>query len=207
MKKPKRLRALSGVASLALLASYLLPLGDVAPVLTASAEEDGPVYGKPYTIENILTDFGLFSETDIIANNSGHIVGGIAVGGKYESDNAFGDAASGPSYIVQIERFSNYNPGNYISDPELKQEFIDKAKLYYRTNNSGVNANGMQQIDNDYINFGDAFKAIQDWSTDQKNTPGAWKVQASDLNDGFLDPAERVLLPEIQRGPAIRIQT
>ena len=40
MKKPKRLRVLSGVASVAMLASYLLPLGDLAPVLTAKADDD-----------------------------------------------------------------------------------------------------------------------------------------------------------------------
>ena len=40
MKKPKRLRVLSGVASVAMLASYLLPLGDLTPVLTAKADDD-----------------------------------------------------------------------------------------------------------------------------------------------------------------------
>ena len=47
MKKPKRLRVLSGVASVAMLASYLLPLGDLAPVLTAKALQEARNESEP----------------------------------------------------------------------------------------------------------------------------------------------------------------
>ena len=153
MKKPKRLRVLSGVASVAMLASYLLPLGDLAPVLTAKADDEVTAYyGKPYTIENILTDFEIFSQTDIIGKN--HIVGAIAAGGKFESVTAFGDAAAHASYAKTLGEFGNYNVGAYISDEELKEKFKEEARIYYNNDETGFNEyhsnyNYMTKIDND----------------------------------------------------------
>ena len=191
MKKPKRLRVLSGVASVAMLASYLLPLGDLTPVLTAKADDEVTAfYGKPYTIENILTDFGIFSQTDIIGLN--HIVGSIAAGGKFESVTSFGDAAPHASYAKTLGEFGNYNVGAYISDEELKEKFKEEARIYYNNDETGFdqyhgNYNYMTKIDNDYINFDEAFREIQKWSDAQKTAPNTWRVKATDIKDGFLD--------------------
>lgn len=53
MRKSKRLRALSGVASAALLASYLLPYADLPTALTAKADDELPTpkYGKAYRLK------------------------------------------------------------------------------------------------------------------------------------------------------------
>ena len=108
MKKTKRLRALSGVASAALLASYLLPLGEIPPALTArAADDDRPVYAKEITPEQLLTDFNLFIEENVTATNQGHIVGSVIIGDTLDTPNAFGDGAVTSSYIHHIKNLIN----------------------------------------------------------------------------------------------------
>lgn len=176
MRKSKRLRALSGVASAALLASYLLPYADLPTTLTAKADGVTAVYGKEYTIENILTDFGLFSRTDITGQN--HIVGSFAAGGEFKTNTSFGDGALHASYAHTIYEFSNYNLASYITDPELNAQAKASGKLYYNEDKTGFAENDwhrdhLQEITNDYIDFDAAFEKIQEWSDAQKNTPNA----------------------------------
>ena len=118
MKKPKRLRALSGVASVALLASYLLPLTEIPAVLTASADElPEPKYAKEYTIENILSDFQYFIKEDFTVNN--HTVGALAVGGDAELPGAgFGQGAVTHSYFKNIVRPAQYDYADFYKNTE-----------------------------------------------------------------------------------------
>ncbi|MBQ8180447.1 MAG: choice-of-anchor A family protein, partial [Ruminococcus sp.] len=83
-----------------------------------------PKYGKPYTIENILSDYCMFIKGDVnnTTNEEGviredappnHIVGAIAVGGRLRSGN-FGGESVENSYVEKLIIEGNYNNKEYL---------------------------------------------------------------------------------------------
>ncbi|MBP0967345.1 MAG: hypothetical protein J5722_06910, partial [Oscillospiraceae bacterium] len=206
MKKTKRLRALSGVASAALLASYLLPLGEIPPALTArAADDDRPVYAKEITPEQLLTDFNLFIEENVTATNQGHIVGSVIIGDTLDTPNAFGDGAITSSYIHHIKNLINIaKPGDWIEDPELKEQCERNNYVYYHINdNEYLNLPYMQQIADDceYVPIKNAFAELRKWSSEQKESDSAYKATADNINtEGVLtldvDANRNIIIPK-----------
>ncbi|MBP0988978.1 MAG: choice-of-anchor A family protein, partial [Oscillospiraceae bacterium] len=206
MKKPKRLRAISGVASAALLASYLLPLGEIPPALTArAADDDRPVYAKEITPEQLLTDFNLFIEENVTATNQGHIVGSVIIGDTLDTPNAFGDGAITSSYIHHIKNLINIaKPGDWIEDPELKEQCERNNYVYYHINdNEYPNLPYMQQIADDceYVPIKNAFAELRKWSSEQKESDSAYKATADNINtEGVLtldvDANRNIVIPK-----------
>ena len=186
MRKTKRLRAFTGVASVALLASYLVPFADIPKTVTAKADDlPAPKYGKEYTIENILSDYQYFVQDDFTVGC--HTVGALAVGGNAELPNeGFGQGAVTHSYFKHIAKSAQYDYATFYKNTEIYDSIKDDGTIYYNTIEEGMTQNDSLQIQGDYIDFAEAFRKVNEWSEEKKNSSSAWTVATNDLNGGKL---------------------
>ena len=90
LKKAKR-KLLAGVMALCMVIGICIPDTKAA---TSTVKYDGG-----YGIDDILSQFQFFVSNDVEMDGAGHTVGSIAVGGKLNLSNSFGDAGTVPSYI------------------------------------------------------------------------------------------------------------
>lgn len=148
-------------------------------LLTSQAAD---VYGKPYTISNILSDYQYFVRGDW--TGTGHTVGAIAVGGTANTTSTIGNGGNAPSYINHIEN---------LSFAPCFQDFLSVADggcnwMYYNSceNNAlDVQPGGNAICINDstsFLNFDTAFTRLINESVNLKDN--ATCIIPNDLSIG-----------------------
>ncbi|WP_037272362.1 SpaA isopeptide-forming pilin-related protein, partial [Ruminococcus flavefaciens] len=186
MKKSLGKRFISGVTSGILAVTYALP----ASLLPAAAEDgtSNPKYGKDYAVEDILSEYAYFIKDD--ANIGNHTVGSIAVGGTGVIDH-FGEGAVSPSFIGNIEKTGNYqSEAPFLYGEDIRERYKGQP-VYYHEHSEGLSyldfeGSKFQKIDNDFIDFNEAFAKISEWSESKKNASDAYRLTADDVEDREL---------------------
>ena len=174
----------------------------VPGVMGAAAGSTSTVYQKSYSIENLLSDYQYFTQSNLTAMS--HTVGAIACGGNAEIEN-FGDGATAVSYFNHIVSIGNYNAGNYFENlPEYKGYIGLPA--YYKTAGDGVSAgSNIKQYtgSGEYIDFSKAFENIA--SESEGLMEDAYTVTdgdiAGDIYNGFtltlpFEKSKNIIIPK-----------
>ena len=174
----------------------------VPGVMGAAAGSTSTVYQKSYSIENLLSDYQYFTQSNLTATS--HTVGAIACGGNAEIEN-FGDGATAVSYFNHIVSIGNYNAGNYFENlPEYKGYIGLPA--YYKTAGDGVSAgSNIKQYtgSGEYIDFSKAFENIA--SESEGLMEYAYTVTdgdiAGDIYNGFtltlpFEKSKNIIIPK-----------
>ena len=176
----------------------------VPGVMGAAAGSTSTVYQKSYSIENLLSDYQYFTQSDLTAIS--HTVGAIACGGNAKIEN-FGDGATAVSYFHHIVSIGNYNAGNYFKDSSLSEyEGYIGLPAYYKTAGDSVSAGSninKYTGDEEYIDFDAAFKNIA--SESEGLTKDAYTVTdgdiAGDEYNGFtltlpFETSKNIIIPK-----------
>lgn len=140
-----------------------------------------PVYEKPYTIGNVLSDYQYFVQGDLNATNSGHAVGAVAVGGTLDTPNTVGDGQVAASYVKSVQNLGNFTQGQWITGTNTQY----KVTAFYYDTVSATMPSWLKErftYNPGYINFQTAFETLQKEST-------SWSEQGTAsylLKDGKL---------------------
>ncbi|WP_175460957.1 SpaA isopeptide-forming pilin-related protein, partial [Ruminococcus flavefaciens] len=186
MKKSLGKRFLSGVTSGILAVTYALPSN--IPSASAGDETLNPKYGKEYAVEDILSEYAYFVKDD--ANIGNHTVGSIAVGGTGVIDH-FGEGAVSPSFIGNIEKTGNYqSEAPFLYGEDIRERYKGQP-VYYHQHSGELSYldsedSKFKKIDNDFIDFGEAFAKISEWSEAKKTASDAYKLTESDIEEREL---------------------
>lgn len=145
----------------------------LALTTTFAVSADNAKYPHDYTIENVLSDYGIFVSGDF--KTSSHIAGAVAVGGTLEV-GSFGDASVIPSYAHNL-KFGSYNEGNWLD------ESIRSNTVYYGSSSNDVSRSNFIKNDN-YIDFTTAMDKISKQSQ-------LIAKNAASVKDGSYDVSTR----------------
>ena len=186
MKKSLGKRFLSGVTSGILAVTYALP----SNILSAAADDEtpDPKYGKEYAVEDILSEYAYFVRDD--ANIGNHTVGSIAIGGTGVIDH-FGEGAVSPSFIGNIEKTGNYQyEAPFLYGEDVRERYKGQP-VYYHQHSEELSYldsedSKFKKIDNDFIDFGEAFAKVSEWSEAKKNASDAYRLTADDVKEREL---------------------
>ncbi len=147
------------------------------------------VYQWDYTIENVLTDYQMFVQTN--ANVGNHVVGGVAVGGTFTLQSSMADGQTSPSYVGFLQTgLSNLNYGSYTNAEPAYADYDDNT-FYYEdiapgypewlsgkmTHHTGTTP---------YIDFNAAFAALKAESAAIPLKSDAYTVSAADMDGTVL---------------------
>ena len=144
LKKAKR-KLLAGVMALCMVIGICIPDTKAA---TSTVKYDGG-----YGIDDILSQFQFFVSNDVEMDGAGHTVGSIAVGGKLNLSNSFGDAGTVPSYI-------NSHVNGYLGTGWHGSVPIKSNVVYYKEIKGGsTDSNWFENPG--YIDMAAAFKQIK----------------------------------------------
>ena len=186
MKKSLGKRLISGVTSGILAVTYALPSS--LPSAAAEDETSNPKYGKDYDVEDILSEYAYFIKDDADIGN--HTVGSIAIGGTGVIDH-FGEGAVSPSFIGNIEKTGNYqSEAPFLYGEDVRERYKGQP-VYYHEHGEGLSyldfeGSKFRKIDNDFIDFNEAFAKISEWSEAKKNASDAYKLTESDIEEREL---------------------
>ncbi|SFX21553.1 collagen-binding domain-containing protein, partial [Ruminococcus sp. XPD3002] len=186
--KPIGRRWLSGIASAALV------LTSVFSSTVSGAEGDGPPaelpspkYNGSYEVEDLLSNFQIFTRGDATQMND--TIGAVAVGGTGKI-GPFSKAGTTSSYIKNVDPSAglSFEHNDQFINGDFAENY-ENVQFYYNTSVGDASIDEGQKIKGDYIDFNKAFQKIEQWSKDKKESPTAWVVTRDDITHPGGRPA------------------
>lgn len=175
-----RKRTARKLTSIGLAMSLVLPL-NLINIQAYETPIDNP-------IENILSDYELFVENDIIFRN--HLMGAFFAGGILDADwSSMGDAAMTDCYANRLLSNVNFNTGTHTLPNGMKG--ITDAKLYYGSTSLENLNDKFIQVD-DYANTDKIFSSIRIESMQIANNSNTTPIDEDNIHKIYCTSDENV---------------
>lgn len=175
-----RKRTARKLTSIGLAMSLVLPL-NLINIQAYETPIDNP-------IENILSDYELFVENDIIFRN--HLMGAFFAGGILDADwSSMGDAAMTDCYANRLLSNVNFNTGTHTLPNGMKG--IPDAKLYYGSTLLENLNDKFIQVD-DYVDTDKIFSSIRIESIQIANNFNTTPIDEDNIHKIYCTSDENV---------------